>query len=393
MKKTELSKKLIFDSALSLNDLPRLIVSPNEFSGELIDFMRTLKDGRIDEIKFHVRHLLDSGFVGEQLIKLISCSIYDKLCTISMLTNKIDIAKDCLKKSIYMTNGNSPADELIDINIRNKLETISALKEDYKKRKSEKNYLYWWSRNDFFKNVGDECSREIVTHLLKDRSLCLGLNQTKRLLAVGSILHFAHDGDCVWGSGVNGKVPNTESNYRFQNLDVRAVRGPLTARFLEGKGVAVPYIFGDPGLLISELYPESQFQICKEKLDFVIVPHFSDNLENYKKYGPNRIVNPLLNVKEFIAKFLTAETVLASSVHGLVLAESYNKRAIWIAGNTTETNFKFRDYYMGTDRPWIDAPSYSVEAALRYSENSHIDLPLVKQRLLNSFPYDLWMQN
>src|SRR4051794_38477481 len=53
-------------------------------------------------------------------------------------------------------------------------------------------------------NFGDHLSTVIVTKILADAGFFLGEGHSsrERLLAVGSILHFARNGDHVWGSGV-----------------------------------------------------------------------------------------------------------------------------------------------------------------------------------------------
>src|SRR5690349_6033070 len=69
-----------------------------------------------------------------------------------------------------------------------------------------------------------------------------------RLLTAGSIMRMARHGDVIWGTGVNGK--SIGAQYSGLELDIRAVRGPLTREVLERNGHRVPVVFGDPGLLV-----------------------------------------------------------------------------------------------------------------------------------------------
>src|ERR1700743_3534606 len=68
--------------------------------------------------------------------------------------------------------------------------------------------LFYWAPSDNTQNFGDHLSAIVVGRLLSyfNHVLDEAVAQPARLLAVGSILHFARDGDTIWGSGVNGKV-------------------------------------------------------------------------------------------------------------------------------------------------------------------------------------------
>ena len=78
--------------------------------------------------------------------------------------------------------------------------------------------LVYWTRSY---NVGDILSPIIIQRILQNRGLFLkDMEAGRRLLAVGSILHFAREGDTIWGSGINGKIGTHE--YCFTSLDVRA---------------------------------------------------------------------------------------------------------------------------------------------------------------------------
>src|SRR5690349_3382462 len=62
--------------------------------------------------------------------------------------------------------------------------------------------VYWRSPSGV--NFGDYLSSVIVTKIAADAGLFLDEERPSpaRLLAIGSILHFARNGDIVWGSGV-----------------------------------------------------------------------------------------------------------------------------------------------------------------------------------------------
>ena len=95
-----------------------------------------------------------------------------------------------------------------------------------------------WSRLGRRRNNFGDLLGPVVVSALADALPTT--RRAQRLLTVGSILHFARDGDVVWGSGVNGKIP--QELHRFRHLDIRAVRGPKTKAVLEERGLAVPAV-------------------------------------------------------------------------------------------------------------------------------------------------------
>ena len=102
---------------------------------------------------------------------------------------------------------------------------------------SEGLLLFWW--RSVPENFGDKLSQVVIERLLNRKIKCsYGLKEEEPiLLGIGSILHFARDGDVIWGSGFR---ENPLGENRFKNIDVRAVRGPLTRSFLLIMGIDVP---------------------------------------------------------------------------------------------------------------------------------------------------------
>lgn len=244
--------------------------------------------------------------------------------------------------------------------------------------------LYYWRPLDGRVNFGDHLSRVVVSRVLAARGLTLDdeVARPSRLLAIGSILHFAQDGDVVWGSGINGKVP--ADSFTARALDVRAVRGPLTAEFLRRRGHPVPDVFGDPGLLVARLFAD-RFAPAPE-LSHVVVP----NLHDLPLVADDpRLVSPLDGWNRVVAQILRARLVLASSLHGLIVAEAFGIPARYVRLSETESLFKYRDYYAGTGREDFDY-ARSVGEGL---EMGGMPPPAFDpQALLAAFPWDLWQQ-
>lgn len=245
--------------------------------------------------------------------------------------------------------------------------------------------VYYWRRTQPEQNFGDHLSEVVVTKILANKGHVLA-EETKAshtLFAIGSILHFARDGDVVWGSGVNGKHMAPHS-HPYRNLDVRAVRGPLTRDFLQAKGINVPAIYGDPALLIPELFP-GRFRV-NPRVKTAIVPNLFD-MSLIKNSGAQDVISPLESWNKCVTKILEAELVISSSLHGIIIAEAYGIPARYVRLTETEPIFKYDDYTTGTGRGRIVAARSIAEAV----EMGGMDKPVIdKHKLLNAFPIDLW---
>lgn len=247
--------------------------------------------------------------------------------------------------------------------------------------------LYYWHENKEI-NFGDLLSVKIVDRILghpvqtyETKPVVPG----KKLLALGSILYFAREGDVVWGSGVNGKRPN-KSDYRFNSLDVRSVRGPITRAFLkENFDIDAPEIYGDPALLFPYLFPEFKRKENPTR-DYIILPNYNDEKFFPKSKDPH-VVHPTEPWNEVIEKILDSRFVIASSLHGLIIAEAYGIPARLLRVTETEPLLKYRDYYFGTNRADFQ-PAYSVEEALLMGGENPGSCDL--KQLYESFPFEFW---
>lgn len=243
--------------------------------------------------------------------------------------------------------------------------------------------LFYWRPNGAALNFGDHLSHVVVTKILADRGYLLeeAVATPKRLLAVGSILHFARNNDVVWGSGVNGKVSTTE--HQFTQLDVRAVRGPCTCQFLNERGIYAPPVFGDPALLLPQLFP-GRFE-RKSTRRRVIVPNLHDL--PLISAAPEEIVSPHLPWNICVERILESDLVISSSLHGLIIAEAYGIPARLLRLSETENLLKYKDYIRGTGRSKL-IYARSVEEAM--SMEGMTPIQWNPEALLRAFPQDLW---
>jgi pyruvyltransferase len=203
----------------------------------------------------------------------------------------------------------------------------------------------------------------------------------RRLLSVGSVLHFARDSDVIWGTGVNGKKP--ESDYVFNTLDVRAVRGPRTRDFLLSRSIDAPETFGDPALLLPLVAPELVSCSGAKQYDLTVVPNFND-LPTYEP--SSKLLDPRAPVEVCLQRIARSEFVVGSSLHAIVVAEALGIPARVIS-SSIENPFKYEDYCLGTGRPNARVAHTLEEAVEMGGECAPI---FDAARLLAAFPFDLW---
>jgi pyruvyltransferase len=240
-------------------------------------------------------------------------------------------------------------------------------------------------------NFGDLLGPLVVELMLRERGAVPARSRTRprfrsrsrqTLFSVGSVLHFAADGDVVWGAGVNGKADR--SLHAFRDLDVRAVRGPLSRAFLTAHGIAAPAVYGDPALLLPDLLPGLRRLAGTKAHRLTVVPNIND-VDRYET-GSADTLHPRSPLRHCLRRIAQSDLVVGSSLHGIVVAESLGIPARLVRSGA-EPGFKYEDYYGGTGRPDF-TPAASVAEAVRLGgEPAPRWSP---EPLRQAFPFDLW---
>ncbi len=247
--------------------------------------------------------------------------------------------------------------------------------------------FYWKPDEETFGisvNFGDSLFPMIVERIL-NRPVARVHEEYKgrKLIPGGSVLHCARDGDVLWGVGLRTEE-DFIANPRFQNLTVAAVRGPITRAFLRSRyDFNVPDVFGDPAILLPQLFPEWTRRPVKGRVG--VVPHFSNRHEFVSDSEDVVVIVPNQSPEQVVSDILTCELVVAGSLHGLIVAEAFGIPARWINSSQVEPELKYYDYYEGTGRS--PRPVKTVSDALaRGGEPAPISMRA--DRLLDSFPRD-----
>ena len=202
------------------------------------------------------------------------------------------------------------------------------------------------------------------------------------LLTIGSVMHFARTGDTVWGTGVNGKI--TADVYRFTTLDVRAVRGLHTQRFLTERGIDVPDVYGDPALLLPHLDPRVTAWAQDKRHTLAVIPNLNE-VTDWQDHPA--FVDPRGPLDQIVERLARSERVVSSSLHGLVISEALGI-PVALVRSRAEPSFKYDDYFSGTGR--TDVPSYDDLGAGLAAPTTPAEMSWDPGPLLDAFPWDLW---
>jgi len=231
-------------------------------------------------------------------------------------------------------------------------------------------------------NFGDLLGPVVVHGLLRKAGIDpQGTDKKSRLLAIGSILHFARTGDVIWGTGRNGKI--ADDAHKFISLDIRAVRGPLTRGFLLRRGIHTPEIYGDPGLLVPYVMPELVEATKRPEYSVTYVPNYND-----LKWAPkgDRLLDPRSPLESCLQVIAKSRLIVGTSLHAIIIAEALSIPARLIRSQV-ESEFKYQDYYLGTGRANFRTAN-DIDEALKLGGEAP---PVFTQdALLEAFPYDLW---
>lgn len=235
--------------------------------------------------------------------------------------------------------------------------------------------LVCYSRNNFGDQLSSVIAHAVIAPDLPVWNMATENRQSQpagnAVVGLGSILHFATAGDIIWGTGVVPKrFPPPALRWWSQlrrvvapSWDIRAVRGPLTRKFLiEQLGVGCPEVYGDPALLLPEILPHKNRHSQRA---YGVIPHYRD----LPIVDDPNVCNPLRPWEDVLDFILECDLVIASSLHGLIVAEAFGIPARWLHHTSlpsadSEGTYKYADYYTSSGR---DPACYagSIEEAIR----------------------------
>lgn len=196
--------------------------------------------------------------------------------------------------------------------------------------------VYWDTRT---KNFGDVLTPVILKHLGFELEHAKRTDEGK-VLAIGSVMNALRPRDVVWGTGVQ-----FDRRYQADSVKFLAVRGPITRSSIDG--ALVPAVFGDPGLLLPEVY-DPHVTVSHE---VGVMPHRVDIPEGRRRYPDALFIDVTGGWRRVIRQMKSCKTVITTSLHGIVAADAYGIPVVWEAsysGDIISRNLKFQDYFLGT---------------------------------------------
>ena len=258
---------------------------------------------------------------------------------------------------------------------------------------------YSWGRL-VHRNWGDDINIYLLKRLFQ-RSISplffSSISMRKRkndYLIIGSTITMqTTNKSIIWGAGViddNEKLPAKPQK-------VLAVRGPLSRQYLMAQGVKCPEIFGDPAMLVKYIY---QPRKRKKTYKLGLIPHYEDighpAIKNFTESEDVLIIctEGYKTWLSFIDNICSCEFISSSSLHGLIIAETYNIPNLWIeiSGKLIGGHFKFHDFFLsiGNDRtaPYVITTDTDVTTILSM-KNQYKKGQINLQPLIDSSPFKI----
>ena len=210
--------------------------------------------------------------------------------------------------------------------------------------------LAWWAK-PFPGNFGDWLSPLIVSHYTDKKVIFqspVKMATSQHMIGLGSIGRFIKPNSVVVGTGIS-----TDELTLAKSATYVSVRGPVTARVVKESGGPEVTSFGDPGVLISRIFPVER-KTTNGKV--ALVRHFThkpiplvleENMEELDIFmsHPDQI-------KVLVEALNTYDRVVTSAMHIFITCQSYGIPCALITFEGFEDSvhgngIKYGDYAQG----------------------------------------------
>ncbi len=224
--------------------------------------------------------------------------------------------------------------------------------------------LAWWAK-PFPGNFGDWLSPLIVSHYTDKKVIFqspVRMAVKDHMIGLGSIGRFIKPNSVVVGTGIS-----TDELTLAKSANYVSVRGPVTARVVKESGGPSVESFGDPGVLISRIFP---FERKKTNGRVALVRHFThrpipltlesnmDELDIYMSHPDD--------IKVLVEALNTYDRVVTSAMHIFITCQSYGIPCALITFEGFEDSvhgngIKYGDYAQGVGLDSISPIAVSLD--------------------------------
>jgi pyruvyltransferase len=250
---------------------------------------------------------------------------------------------------------------------------------------------YWWNERP---NFGDSMTPELLARLFGINASWASLEEAD-LTAAGSVIQWitpvridVQDPIHIWGSGYifpeePPPLPGTAIYH--------AVRGPQSAKL---SGIEGEVVDGDPGLLASRVFDKKRLN----RHSIGIVPHLwhrSDPaLAEIAKQNDMLVIDVEADPKSVIMAIASCDFIFSSSLHGLVIADSFSIPNLWITLEPEPFGgrWKFNDYYGSfglTIEPIHLTPQINIKTQIGRVIEAYVrpGIEAIGESLFKAFPF------
>lgn len=245
-------------------------------------------------------------------------------------------------------------------------------------------------------NVGDALNPYLLERISRRQVFPVRSSAVPHILAVGSILHMANTNSIVWGSGLIAPE-RAPARTILRQLSIYALRGHATRNLLVEQGANASHVpLGDPAILVPRYYQPNP---VKARHRLGVIPHYVDQhstqVKRLAELDGAHVIDVALPPEPFIDALVACDTVISSSLHGLILADAYGIPNIWarFSNNILGGEFKFLDYYSTTTGAAPECLDLSATDDAAAGASEHLTSAKVHsfgedaQALLDAFPW------
>jgi hypothetical protein len=261
--------------------------------------------------------------------------------------------------------------------------------------------LYWCrgegDKDQNKQNFGDYLS-PLLVEMLSKKKVIFSPAKSADMIAIGTVLvreqrakRFLFPRKLhIWGAGAGAATEAFSPRHHYH-----AVRGTYTVKQIPGL-TSAPAI-GDPGLLSSQWWDGRPKPAKRYRLG--IVPHYLDKkhplIGAASDLSDVIVIDVFWPVEKVLETIQMCDVILSSSLHGLVVADSFrvpNRRLVLSSREIPD--YKFIDYYsaFGLEQP-TPLNGNTLESALLINDSTRLvedysrpHLVDIQASLVNSFP-------